>query len=235
VVFFAKVVYFGYYIYTFAEVILNIKMNITIIGASAGVGLETVKRALERNHKVTTLSRSEINLPSHSNMTTIKGSATNKADLKKSIENADAVIIALGTGTSMKATTLYSDFVKLLVEVQAESNTKIPFIILTGFGAGESGKYHGFIMKLFFKFLLKDVYADKTKMEEIITASKMKWEIVRPGMLKDKPLTEKYRAENKLYKGINIGGINRADVADFMVKQAENHTEIFKYVSLSNI
>ena len=25
-------------------------MNITIIGASAGVGLETVKRALERNH-----------------------------------------------------------------------------------------------------------------------------------------------------------------------------------------
>jgi putative NADH-flavin reductase len=32
-------------------------MNITVIGASAGIGLETVKRALERNHNVTTLSR----------------------------------------------------------------------------------------------------------------------------------------------------------------------------------
>lgn len=209
-------------------------MNITIIGASAGVGLETVKRALERNHKVMTLSRSEINLSSHSNLTMLKGSATNKNDLKKSIENADAVIVALGTGTSMKATTLYSDFAKLLVEVQAETNAQIPFLVLTGFGAGESGKYHSFFMKLFFRFLLKDVYADKTKMEEIITNSKIKWEIVRPGLLKDKPLTEKYRVETNLYSGINIGAINRADVADFMVKQAENPTELFKYAALSN-
>jgi putative NADH-flavin reductase len=209
-------------------------MNITIIGASAGVGLETVKRALERKHNVTTLSRSEITLPSNSSLTTLYGSATNKEDLKKSIANADAIIVALGTGKSMKPTTLYSDFAKLLVEVQTETNAQIPFIILTGFGAGESGQYNGFIMKLFFKFLLKDVYADKTKMEELITASKMKWEIVRPGLLKDKPLTEKYKVENKLYEGINIGSINRSDVADFLVKQAENPTEINKYVSLSN-
>ena len=209
-------------------------MNITIIGASAGVGLETVKRALDRNHNVTTLSRSEISLTSNPNLTKLKGSATNKANLKKSIEKAEAVIVALGTGKSMKPTTLYSDFAKLLVEVQKETNTQIPFIILTGFGAGESGKYNGFIMKLFFKFLLKDVYADKTKMEELIINSKMNWEIVRPGLLKDKPLTEKYRVENKLYEGINIGSINRTDVADFLVKQAENPTELNKYVSLSN-
>ena len=121
-----------------------------------------------------------------------------------------------------------------MVEVQKETNTQIPFIVLTGFGAGESGQYNGFIMNLFFKFLLKDVYADKTKMEELITNSKMKWEIVRPGLLKDKSLTEKYRVENKLYEGINIGSINRTDVADFLVKQAENPTELNKYVSLSN-
>ena len=62
----------------------------------------------------------------------------------------------------------------------------------------------------------------------------MKWEIVRPGMLKDKLLTEKYRVETKLYKGINIGGINRSDVADYLVKQAENPTAINSYISLSN-
>lgn len=209
-------------------------MNITIIGASAGVGLETVKRALDRNHNVTTLSRSEINLTGNPNLTTLKGSATNKDDLKKAIEKADAVIVALGTGKSMKPTTLYSDFAKLLVEVQAETNAQIPFIVLTGFGAGESGQYNGFIMKLFFRFLLKDVYAEKSKMEELITNSKLKWEIVRPGLLKDKPLTEKYRVETKLFTGINIGSINRTDVADFLVKQAEKTTELSKYVSLSN-
>lgn len=209
-------------------------MNLTIIGASAGVGLEAVKIALQRNHKVTTLSRSDITLPNNANLTILKGSATNKAELKKSVENADAVIVALGTGKSMKATTLYSDFAKLLVGVQKETNTQIPFIILTGFGAGESGTYQSFFMKLFFNLLLKDVYADKTKMEEIIANSKMKWEIVRPGILKDKSLTEKFRVETKLFKGINIGSINRADVADYLVKQAENPTALLHYASLSN-
>lgn len=209
-------------------------MNITIIGASAGVGLETVKRALQRNHKVTTLSRSEINLPVNTKLLQIKGSATNKAGLKKSLENADAVIVTLGTGKRMKPTTLYSNFAKLLTEVQQEANIQVPFLIVTGFGAGESSAYNSFFMKLFFKFLLKDVYADKTRMEEVITTSKIKWEIVRPGLLKDEPLTEKYRAETQLYKGINISSINRSDVADFLVKQAENPTELYKYVSLSN-
>ncbi len=209
-------------------------MNITIIGASAGVGLETVKRALQRNHKVTTLSRSEINLPVNTKLLQIKGSATNKVGLKKSLENADAVIVTLGTGKSMKPTTLYSNFAKLLTEVQQEANIQVPFLIVTGFGAGESSAYNSFFMKLFFKFLLKDVYADKTRMEEVITTSKIKWEIVRPGLLKDEPLTEKYRAETQLYKGINISSINRSDVADFLVKQAENPTELYKYVSLSN-
>lgn len=209
-------------------------MHITIIGASAGVGLITVKRALECGHTVTTLSRSAINLPESVNLNALLGSATNKADLKKAINNADAVIVALGTGKSMKVTTLYSDFARLLVEVEKENNKKIPFIILTGFGAGESGAYNTFFMKLAFRFLLKDVYDDKTIMEEIITASTMNWTIVRPGLLKDKPLTENYRAETRLYKGISIGSVNRANVADFMVKQAEQQTALRHYVSLSN-
>lgn len=73
------------------------KMNIVIIGASAGVGLEATKRALTRNHKVTTLSRSEINIANNENLTKLKGSATNKADLIMAIVNSDAVIVALGT------------------------------------------------------------------------------------------------------------------------------------------
>jgi uncharacterized protein YbjT (DUF2867 family) len=86
---------------------------------------------------------------------------------------------------------------------------------------------------MFLKYLLKDVYADKTKMEEIITNSDLHWTVVRPGRLLDMELTEKYRIENKLFKGINIGGINRADVADFLIKQAENQTELKKYVAIS--
>jgi putative NADH-flavin reductase len=208
-------------------------MNITIIGASAGIGLETVKIGLNRNHSITTLSRSEINIEEKQSLNMILGDAINKADLFKSIQNADALIITLGTGKNMKPTTLFSDFAKLILEIHNENKITIPFIFVTGFGAGESKNYVPWLVKMFLKYLLKDVYADKTKMEELITHSDLNWTVVRPGRLLDKELTEKYRIENKLFKGINIGGINRADVADFLIKQAENQTELKKYIGIS--
>ena len=208
-------------------------MNITIIWSSAGIWIENVKRGLNRNHSITTLSRSEIELAEKNDVNRILGDATNKADLLKSIQNADALIITLGTGKNMKTTTLFSDFAKVLVELHNEQKITIPVIFVTGFGAGESKNYVSWLVKLFLNSLLKDVYADKTNMEEIITRTDMLWTVVRPGRLLDKALTEKYRVENTLYKGINIGGINRADVADFLVKQAEQQTELKKYVGLS--
>jgi uncharacterized protein YbjT (DUF2867 family) len=104
---------------------------------------------------------------------------------------------------------------------------------VTGFGAGESKNYVQWVVKMFLKYMLKDVYADKTKMEEIITNSDLNWTVIRPGRLLDNKLTEKYRIENTLFKGINIGGINRADVADFLIKQAEKQTELKKYIAIS--
>ena len=208
-------------------------MNITIIGASAGIGLETVKRGLNRNHSLTTLSRSKIEIEEKKSFNMILGDATNKADLINSIQQADAIIVTLGTGRNMKATTLFSDFAKLIVEINREKKMDVPFIFVTGFGAGESKNYVPWMVKLFLKYMLKDVYADKTKMEEIITNSNLNWTFVRPGRLLDKELTEKYRIENTLFKGINIGGINRADVADFLIKQAEKQIELKKYIALS--
>ena len=208
-------------------------MNITIIGASGGLGLETVKRGLNRKHTITTLSRTEIKIEEKKSLKMIIGDATNKTDLFNSIQNAEAIIVTLGTTKNMNSTTLFSDFAKLMVEINRENKINIPFIFVTGFGAGESKNYVSWFIKLFLNYLLKDVYADKTKMEEIITESNLNWTVVRPGRLLDKELTEKYRVENKLFKGINIGGINRADVADFLIKQAENQTALKKYIGIS--
>jgi putative NADH-flavin reductase len=208
-------------------------MNITIIGASAGIGLEAVKRGLNRNHSITTLSRSEVQLEEKNSSNMIIGDATNKADLVRSIQNADAIIVTLGTSKNMKATTLFSDFATLIEEIHSEKKIDVPFLFVTGFGAGESKNYVPWLVKMFLKYLLKDVYADKTRMEEIITHSDLNWTVVRPGRLLDKELTEQYRIENTLFKGINIGSINRADVADFLIKQAEKQTELRKYIAIS--
>lgn len=209
-------------------------MNIAIIGASAGVGLQCVEIALQRGHHVTTLSRSTESLPQHPRLNCLTGSATNLSALKRAIEQADAVIVALGTGKSTQATTLYTDAAAALIQAQRESGTKIPFIILTGFGAGNSARYQGVFMKLLFRLILKKVYENKTAMEEMIAASQLNWEFVRPGVLTNKPLSERYRVETEYYRGMNIGSISRSDVADFMIKEAENPTALGLAPALSN-
>ena len=208
-------------------------MKIAVIGASAGIGLETVKLALERNHEVTTLSRTTIQLLKNPSLKCITGDALNKEDLNKAIAGAAAIIVTLGTRKNMNQTALFSEFAKLLVEVQKESKSMATHLIVTGFGSGDSANYVGWFVKLFLKYFLKDVYTDKAKMEEFISGSRLNWIIVRPGRLLDEPRTDEYRIETRLYKGINIGAINRSDVADYLVKQAEQPTDLLKFSAIS--
>jgi putative NADH-flavin reductase len=209
-------------------------MNITVIGASSGIGLEAVKRALQRNHAVTGLSRSGVRLIGYENFHFMRGDALKKIVVKKAIANADAVLVTLGAPKNIKKTTLFSQFAKNLVDIHSESKTEIPFIFVTGFGAGDSQEYvSSWFIKMAIKYLMRDVYSDKTKMEDIIQTSDMNWIIVRPGRLLDEALTERYRVETNLHYGMNISGVSRADVADYMVKQAENPTELKKFPVLS--
>jgi putative NADH-flavin reductase len=116
----------------------NVKMNIAIIGASSGVGLHTVKQALERGHHVTTLSRRLHTIPDHPLINKVRGTATDIADVKKVITGADAVIITIGKSKD-KAPTLFPDTTRALIT--AAKGLSIPFIIITGFGAGDSLQY----------------------------------------------------------------------------------------------
>lgn len=208
-------------------------MKITIIGASAGIGLATVQQALAQGYHVTALSRETATIPDHALLTKINGNATMVADLKKAIEGADAVLITIGT-KNKKPNTLFSDTAKALVKAGTELNLQAPVLVITGFGAGDSKPYLGFFMRTVIGLFLKHQYINKTLMEEIIAGSKLKWEIVRPGMLGDGAFTGKYKVMPALQKGMQVGKIRRADVADFLLKQAAHPTLLGKYVTLSN-
>ena len=209
-------------------------MNISIIGASAGVGLAAVRRALQLGYGVKALSRRKLDIDENSNLIKVQGSALDEGIVKDMIEGSDAILVTLGTGMDTKATTLYSDFAHLLLRVHEDQPIQVPIIIVTGFGAGESRPYLKMLMKPFFRFILNKVYRDKTAMEQILSQSSLQWEIVRPGVLNNKPFSGKYRVETKLFFGMNIGGISRDDVADYLVKEAVEQHNIRKYPALSN-
>jgi len=208
-------------------------MKIAVIGAGAGIGLQTVLQALEKGHSVTALSTDTSTIPNHQLLTKINGSATIAADLKQAIKGADAVLITVGT-KNKKATTLFSDIAKALIKATSELKLLSPVITVTGFGSGESKNYLSFFMRTVIQLFLKEQYINKTLMEELISNSSINWEIIRPGMLTNGPLTKTYSVLPKLDKGMKVGKISRKDVAHFLIEQAENKKFLMKYVALTN-
>lgn len=207
-------------------------MKIAIIGAGAGIGLQSVNKALKRGHTVTALSRNTDNIPDHPNLIKISGSATSASDLRNAILDADTVLITVGTKTK-KATTLFSEIAKILIEVCKELNFTAPVLVITGFGAGESEGYLSFFMRIVISLFLKDQYVDKTRMENLIAKSAIKWEIVRPGILTNSLDLSSYKILPGLYKGMKVGKISRDSVADFLINEAENPKMLNQYVAIT--
>lgn len=208
-------------------------MNIAIIGAGAGIGLESVLKALKNGHVVTALSTNTDKIPNHPNLIKINGSATSPIDLKNVIKGSDTVLITVGT-KNKKATTLFSDIAVALLKVADELNFSSPVLVITGFGAGESKGYLSFFMKTVISLFLKEQYANKTIMEELITKSNLKWEIIRPGMLTNAEATSAYKVLSVLQKGMKVGKISRSDVAHYLINEAENPKMLYQYVALTN-
>lgn len=207
-------------------------MKIAIIGASAGIGLQATRLALERGHEIATLSRRVVPLPDHPNLRRVQGSATNPHDIKTAVEGADAILVTLGVKSPF-ATTLFSDSARLLLRVLQETGSSPTLLVLTGFGAGDSWGYNSLPMKILFTLLLKKVYGDKGEQERLIAGGYSRWEIVRPGRLTNGTMTGRYRALDHLVEGMRVGAVSRSDVAQFMVAQAEHPTHLGKYVTLT--
>ncbi len=207
-------------------------MKIAVIGASAGVGRDLTRLALEKGHAVTTLSRRVVPLPDHAKLKRVQGSATSPNDVKAVVDGAGAILVTLGVNSPF-ATTLFSDSARLLLQVLQETGSSATLLVLTGFGTGDSWNYNALPMKILFTLLLKKVYADKSEQERLVAAGYPRWEIVRPGRLTNGAKTGRYRVLDELVNGMRVGAISRSDVADFMLAQAEQPTYLGKYVALT--
>jgi putative NADH-flavin reductase len=205
--------------------------TVLIIGASRGIGLETLKRAIKSGYKVRALARSAGNIPvSHPNLEKVTGDALDRGEVKKALAGVDAVIQTLGIAASpemiFKPVRLFSKATRVLVTAMEETGVK-RLICVTGFGAGDSRNKGGFLYNTAFHLFLGRVYDDKDAQEHIIRKSKLEWLIARPVILTNGPRTGSYRVLANP-KDWRCGFISRANVADFLVKQIDDDTLIRK-------
>ncbi|MEX5728068.1 uncharacterized protein Ga0609869_001421 [Rhodovulum iodosum] len=200
-------------------------MKLLVIGASHGIGLETVRYALQRGHEVRAFARSaqtialdDPKLDKHA------GDALNAEDVAEAVKGVDAVIVALGLPKTMQAmikpTTLFSDATRVVIAAMAGSGVR-RLLAVTGFGAGDSRARLSTFESIPFRAILGRAYADKGVQEAMIRESGLDWTIARPGILTNRPPSHSYEVLVEPESWRN-GLISRGDVAHFLVHAAED-------------
>lgn len=200
------------------------KKNVLVLGATGGTGKLIVSEALSQGHNVTALVRSPEKAGDLKGARLVTGDARDVKTLRAALQGQDAVVSALGTPASpFRAVTLLSSATRALIEAMKAEDVK-RLVAITGIGAGDSYGHGGFVFdRLIYPLLLRHVYEDKNRQEDLIRASGLDWVLVRPAVLNNKAGRGNVRALEDL-SDFHGGTIARQDVAHFIADQLESDT-----------
>lgn len=206
-------------------------MNILIFGATGTIGQQLVIQGLEQHHTVTAFARNPDKLKiSHQQLSLVQGDVLQKEEVSKTMNKQDAVLIALGAGSKG---TVRSAGTRNIMHAMEEAAVH-RLICLSTLGAGDSRENLNLFWKyVMFGFFLRQAYNDHLQQESLIQKSSLEWTIVRPGAFIDGALTGQYRhGFPPNAKDLELK-ISRADVADFMLKQLDDNSYLYKTPGLS--
>lgn len=207
-------------------------MRLFILGATGGVGSELVEQALARGNEVTALARSPGKIRAgRPALTVVSGDPLDSAQLKSALPGHDAVLSALGHRRGSPAALLASG-ARALVSAMRQTGRRRLLVVSVAMLFPESGLAGTILRNLIFR----TAAADSREMERYLIENGdqncIEWTIVRPPRLTKGPRTERYRVEDgHLPKG--GASISRADVAHFMLNEAEHPAHIGEVLGVS--
>ena len=136
-----------------------------IVGASRGIGLETVKLALKAGHSVGAMARSATAIRFRDpKLEKLNGDALDQHTIERALAGVDAVIQTLGVSPTPElifgGTRLFSVATRILVNAM-EASAFRRLIWVSGFGAGDSRGRGGLFYNVALCLILERIYDDK--------------------------------------------------------------------------
>jgi putative NADH-flavin reductase len=208
-------------------------MKLLVLGATGGTGIEIVRQAIERGHSVTAFVRSPERLePFGDHITVRQGNLLNPVELEPVIKGHEAVLSGFGPRlpVSKADANLLRQFGGALTGAMPKAGVKRVVVESVAFLFKDSIIPPAYLLG---RLLFPSIVADASAMEKLFQNSGLEWTIARPPELTDKPYTGKYRVREGHLPPFGFK-ISRADVADFMIKAAENRSSLGKIVGISD-
>jgi len=208
-------------------------MKLLVLGATGLTGKHVVSQALEPGRELTVLVRDRARLADPSpRLRIVDGDVQNGAALAEAINGQHAVISAIGRGKSFKSENLIARSVPgILAAMQTHGVTRLLFT--SALGVGDTYQDSPPLAKLFFRTLLRGIYADKAIGDRLIRNSPLDWTIVQPVVLTEGPLTRQYRVGEHLPLS-GMPAISRADTAHFIVGRINDQSTYRKTLIIAH-
>ena len=207
-------------------------MRLLIVGATGGTGQQLLTQALEAGHDVTAFAREPGKIAAqHPRLRCIRGDLTDHRAFGDALRGHAAVISAIGRGYSFKSEQLIQRAVPVILAAAQSAGVR-RLIFVSALGVGESARQAPLPARLFFRTLLRGIYADKLIGDNLIRRSDLDWTIVQPSQLTDGPLTRQYRSGERL----DLRGrpaISRADVAHHILSIVADAAAVRKTLIVS--
>ncbi|MGW3442922.1 NAD(P)-dependent oxidoreductase [Streptomyces sp. NPDC001076] len=197
-------------------------MNLTVFGATGGIGREIVRQALASGHRVTAVVRDPARLTvTGSGLEVVRADLTDPEVIRPALTGRNAVLSGLGPRGRGDAGVAARLTRTVLAAMDAEAVRRLLVVSAAPVGPEPDDGLLDRTMRGLVSTVLKPVYDDLREMEAELARSGTDWTSVRPPRLQDKPLTGTYRT---VVGGFPRKGrfIARADVAHAMLAMIED-------------
>ncbi|MEV3928772.1 MULTISPECIES: NAD(P)-dependent oxidoreductase [unclassified Streptomyces] len=210
-------------------------MRITVFGATGAIGQEIVRQALSAGHEVTAVVRDPGRLPEGLRESGPDGVVPlgDAAAVRAAVAGRDAVLSGLGARGRKAGDVAERLTRQVLGAMEAEHVRRL--LVVSAAPVGPEPADDPLLdraVRTVIGAVLKEVYADLTRMEAALAASATEWTSVRPPKLTNGPLTGTYRT---VVGGTPRSGrsIARADVAHAMLALIDDPASVKQGVGVA--